>query len=84
MSKKKEEEPVMGFHIVGGYGLYVYDYSYGIDDSVKFRYLDDRSRPRSRFSQAKVRYTQKGRAYFVSQGRRFYLDESDFVKGRYG
>ena len=76
----KKMESIMGFHLFGGYGLYVYE----VDERherVRFRYEDENNRPKSPFRYARIQYAPRyGRAYFMSQGRRYYLSDADFVR----
>lgn len=54
-------------------GIIIEGVDYGIDDYVCFRYANGNDI--GRLNRSKVRYTSKGRAYFMSYGRRIYLDE---------
>lgn len=52
--------------------IYVYDIDYGINDSIRYRWVDGAANNKIR--SARIRYTAAGDAYFISDGRRYYMN----------
>ena len=69
-----KNEKVMATYYAGGLaGIEIFSIDYGVDDYIVYRWnIDGKAGKQTR---AKIRYTNKGKAYFVSFGRRVPLDE---------
>ena len=69
-----ENEKVIATYYAGlfGLGIEIFGIEYGIDDYIIYRWTDSSTPKKTR---SKIRYTKKGKAYFVSFGKRIPLDE---------
>ena len=56
-------------NICNGFGMWIDDFSYDIDDKVTFHFDGDKTHT------VKMHYTKEGRAYFKAWGERYYIDE---------
>lgn len=61
-------------------GVLIVEVIHGIDDYVITCYevSDREGSERTNFSKSKLQYTTSGKAYFMKQGNRYYLD--DFIR----
>ena len=69
-----ENEKVIATYYAGAFGLgiEIFGIEYGIDDYIIYRWTNSSTPKKTR---AKIRYTNKGKAYFISFGKRIPLDE---------
>ena len=69
-----ENGKVIATYYAGAFdlGIEIFGIEYGIDDYIIYRWTNSRTPKKTR---AKIRYTNKGKAYFVSFGKRIPLDE---------
>ena len=67
-----KNEKVIATYYAGAFGLgiEIFGIEYGIEDYIIYRWMNS-----SKKTRAKIRYTNKGKAYFVSFGKRIPLDE---------
>lgn len=70
----KRDIPVAVKGISNKCSIGIYDIEYGINDRVKYAYVFTEN-CHSKFRKAMVYSTAKGRLYFLSHGRREFLDE---------
>lgn len=64
---------VIGVYSFGIAGLEIYGYEYGPNDRIIYGYRYNDRPPKEQ--RARIRYTARGRAYFLFYGRRVHLDE---------
>lgn len=67
------EKVKANYGITNLYGIMITGIEHGIDDYIYYHHANGNNI--GKLNRSKIRYTAKGRAYFVTLGMKVYLDE---------